>query len=125
MDIPKDLKYTREHQWARAEDGVATVGITDFAQDELGDIVYLQLPEAGAAVAQGRSMGEIESVKTVSDLFSPVSGEVMERNTAVLDKPELVNSDPYGEGWLIKVRASDEAEFANLLSPAEYAELTR
>lgn len=121
MDIPGDLRYTREHEWVRAEEGVATIGITDYAQDQLGDIVYLQLPEPGAQVEQMGRMGEIESVKSVSDLFSPVSGEVTERNAAAIDKPELVNQEPYGDGWLVKVRLGDEGQVAELLSADAYA----
>jgi len=103
---------------------LATVGITDFAQDELGEIVYVDLPAQGAALRQGTAMGEIESVKTVSELVSPVTGSVEERNSAVLDKPGLVNSDPYGDGWLVRVRLTGDGESEALLSPAEYAERT-
>ncbi len=102
---------------------MATVGITEYAQDQLGDIVYVQLPEPGAQVEQLGRMGEIESVKSVSDLFSPLSGEVTEQNAAVQDKPELVNQDPYGEGWLIKLRLSDEQQLNSLLSAEDYAAL--
>ena len=121
MDVPGDLKYTREHEWVRADADLATVGITDYAQDQLGDIVYVQLPEPGAQVEQMGRMGEIESVKSVSDLFSPLSGEVIERNAAVQDTPELVNQDPYGEGWLIKLRLSDDGQIDSLLSAEDYA----
>jgi glycine cleavage system H protein len=121
MEYPDDLKYSREHEWVRTENGAGTVGITDFAQDELGDIVYLQLPEVGARVQQGVSMGEVESIKSVSQLIAPVSGEVLERNAAAMGKPELVNRDPYGDGWLVRVRLSDQAEIANLLSASEYS----
>lgn len=123
MNVPGDLHYTREHEWVRADAGVATVGITEYAQDQLGDIVYVQLPEPGAQVEQLGRMGEIESVKSVSDLFSPLSGEVTEQNAAVQDKPELVNQDPYGEGWLIKLRLSDEPQLNSLLSAEDYAAL--
>lgn len=124
MRVPDDLKYARTHQWVRGGDGIATVGITDFAQDELGDIVYLQLPEAGATVRQGESMGEIESVKTVSELVSPLSGEVVERNAGALDTPETINRDPYGDGWLVRIRPSDQGELATLLSASDYAGVT-
>ena len=125
-EVPGDLKYSKEHEWVRVEDdGVAVIGITDFAQDQLGDIVYLDLPEAGGAVRQFEKFGEIESVKSVSDLFAPVSGEVLERNDAAIDNPELVNSSPYGNGWLIRVRMTDPAELDNLLSPGDYDTLTR
>ena len=109
----------------RVEDGgLALVGITDFAQEHLGDVVYLDLPEAGATVRQFEKMGEIESVKTVSELFSPVSGEVVERNDAAIDSPELVNSSPYGDGWMIRVRMENPGELDNLLSEKDYAEFT-
>ena len=124
MRVPDDLKYARTHQWVRTVDALATVGITDFAQDELGDIVYLQLPEVGATVSQGERMGEIESVKTVSDLVSPISGDVVERNAGVLDAPDVINRDPYGDGWLLRIRPSDEAELSALLSASDYVELT-
>ncbi len=124
MAIPDDRRYHAEHTWAQQTGELVTTGITDHAQDELGDIVYLQLPDAGATVARGSSMGEIESVKTVSDLISPVTGVVQERNEAALEKPEVVNSDPYGDGWLVRVRLSDPSELAGLLSAADYQSLT-
>ncbi|QYJ16169.1 Glycine cleavage system H protein [Rubrobacter xylanophilus DSM 9941] len=117
-EIPQDLQYTRTHEWARVEDETATVGITDHAQEELGDVVFVELPEVGSSVESGEPFGTIESVKAVSDLYSPVSGEVTEVNTSLEESPEKVNEDPYGEGWLIRVRLSSEPE---LLSPAEYA----
>lgn len=123
MEAPADLRYSKEHEWVRAEGDIATVGITDYAQDQLGDIVYLDLPAVGAAVAQFEKMGEIESVKAVSDLFSPVSGEVVETNQEAVDAPELVNQEPYGRGWLLKVRLRDAAEVEALLSPEAYQEL--
>jgi glycine cleavage system H protein len=124
--VPADCKYSREHEWVRVEDGgLASVGITDFAQDQLGDVVYLDLPAPGATVRQFEKMGEIESVKSVSDLFSPVSGEVVARNETAIESPELVNASPYGEGWLVRVRLADPAELTNLLSPEEYTELIR
>ena len=123
-DVPSDLKYTNEHEWVRTEDGnQVVVGITDFAQDQLGDVVYLDLPQVGADVRQLERMGEIESVKSVSDLFAPVSGEVVARNEDVIETPELVNRSPYGDGWLIRVRLADPAELENLLSAEAYAEL--
>ena len=125
-EVPGDLKYTREHEWVRVDDGgLARVGITDFAQEHLGDVVYLDLPEVGATVRQFEKMGEIESVKTVSELFSPVSGEVVERNDAAIETPELVNSSAYSEGWLIRVRMADPTELENLLSAEEYDALTQ
>lgn len=121
-DIPGDLKYSKEHEWVRVEDdGIAVIGITDYAQDMLGDIVYLDLPAVGTTVQQFAKMGEIESVKSVSDLFSPVSGEVIARNEAAIEHPEIVNTSPYGEGWLVRVRMRDPAELNNLLTAEDYA----
>ncbi|MDP3768816.1 MAG: glycine cleavage system protein GcvH [Dehalococcoidia bacterium] len=120
MNVPADLRYTKEHEWVRDDGGV---GITDYAQDQLGDIVYLDLPAAGTSLSQLEKMGEIESVKAVSDLFSPVSGEVLEVNQEAVDNPELVNSEPYGRGWLIKVRLGEPSELNSLLSPKAYEEL--
>ena len=107
MPSPEDLRYTREHEWVRVEDGVGTVGITDYAQDQLGDIVYVKLPPVGTVVRQMEPFGEIESVKAVSDLFSPVSGEVVEVNAELEERPELVNLDPYGQGWMLRVRLAE------------------
>ena len=123
METPTDLQYSKEHEWVRVEDGVGTLGITDYAQDQLGDIVYLDLPAVAASLAQFEKLGEIESVKAVSDLFSPVNGEVVEVNQEAVDTPELVNSEPYGRGWLIKVRLSDAGELDGLLSAEAYEEL--
>ncbi len=123
MDIPTDLRYSKEHEWVRVEDDTGVIGITDYAQDQLGDIVYLDLPAAGADLTQLEKMGEIESVKAVSDLFSPVTGEVVEVNQECVDAPELVNQEPFGRGWLIKVRLSDAGELDSLLSPEAYEEL--
>ncbi len=123
MHIPADLRYSTEHEWVRVEDDTGTVGVTDYAQDQLGDIVYLDLPAVGASVPQYGKMGEIESVKAVSDLFSPVSGEVVEVNQEAVDAPELINNEPYGRGWLIKVRLADPAELDKLLSAQAYDEL--
>jgi glycine cleavage system H protein len=125
VQIPDGLNYSKEHEWVRVEDGVAAIGITDFAQDQLGDVVYLDLPDVGVSVRQFEKMGEIESVKSVSDLFSPISGEVTERNEAAIDSPELVNSSPYGDGWLLRVRMSNPAELDNLLSAGAYDELIK
>ncbi len=123
MPNPSDLRYSKEHEWVRVEEGVGTVGITDHAQDQLGDIVYLDMPKVGTQVRQFGKLGEIESVKAVSDLFSPVSGEVTEVNQEAVDAPELVNRDPCGAGWLIKLRLSEPAELEGLLSAEEYDEL--
>jgi len=117
---PSDRRYTKEHEWLRLEDSTGTVGITDYAQDQLGDIVYVKLPPVGPAVRQMEPFGEIESVKAVSDLYSPVSGEVVEVNAELEERPELVNLDPYGQGWLIRVRLSDPAELERLLTAEEY-----
>ncbi|MFT4298133.1 MAG: glycine cleavage system protein GcvH [Aeromicrobium sp.] len=121
--IPEDLYYSEEHEWVRIDDDVATVGITDFAQDQLGDIVYADLPQVGDAVEAGSTVGELESTKSVSDLFSPVAGEVIARNDALDGSEEVVNSDPYGEGWLFKVRVGEGAA-EGLLTPEEYTALT-
>jgi len=119
---PPELKYTKEHEWVKVEDGVGTVGVTDYAQDQLGDIVYVDLPAVGAQVTRLEKFGEIESVKAVSELFSPVSGEVAEANAALADKPQLVNESPYGEGWMIRVRLSDPGELDGLMTAAQYDE---
>ena len=126
--IPDDLKYTAEHEWVRVEsdddgaDGgkVATIGITDYAQDALGDIVYVSLPEVGEDLTKGESVGELESTKSVSDIYAPLSGSVVARNDAVDQTPELVNSDPYGEGWLLRLQVSDESALEGLLDAAGY-----
>ena len=126
MDVPAGHKYSREHEWVRVDEGgIATIGITDFAQDQLGDIVYLSLPEVGSRVAQSERCGEVESVKSVSDLFSPVSGEVVERNDLAIDTPEMVNQSPYGEGWLWQVRLENPSELENLLDSDAYQELIK
>jgi glycine cleavage system H protein len=117
LSIPDDLQYTKSHEWVRMEDGTATIGITDHAQDELGDVVFVELPDEGATFDAGDSFGTVESVKAVSDLYTPVGGEVVEVNSALEDAPEHINEDPYGEGWFVKLRTSDEAD---LLSPEEY-----
>ena len=124
MPSPPDLKYTKEHEWVRMEGDTGTVGITDYAQDQLGDIVFVDLPSAGTTVSQMQKFGEIESVKAVSELFSPVSGEVSEVNTALADQPELVNDSPHGEGWMLRIRLSEPAEIDQLLTAQEYDEFT-
>ncbi|MGN0187245.1 MAG: glycine cleavage system protein GcvH [Paludibacteraceae bacterium] len=123
MNIPDNLKYTNEHEWIRVEGDVAYVGITDYAQGELGEIVFVEIETAGETIAAGETFGSVEAVKTVSDLFMPVSGEVLEVNPALEAQPELVNSDPYGEGWMIKVSVDDPAELDRLLDAAAYAAL--
>ncbi len=123
-DIPADLKYSKDHEWVRDEgDGIVTVGITDHAQELLGDMVYVELPEVGAEISAGDEAGVAESVKAASDVYSPVSGEVVEVNEALEDAPETVNNDPYNDGWMFKVRLSDPSELDDLLSAEEYAEL--
>ena len=117
MNIPEDLQYTESHEWVRIEGETATIGITDHAQDELGDVVFVELPGEGDAFDAGESFGTVESVKAVSDLYAPVGGEVVEVNSALEDAPENINEDPYGEGWIVKLSTSEEAE---LLSSEEY-----
>jgi glycine cleavage system H protein len=117
LSVPGDLQYTRTHEWVRREGDTATVGITDHAQDELGDVVFVELPEEGATFGAGDAFGTIESVKAVSDLYAPVGGEVVEVNSALDDVPEKVNEDPYGDGWIVRLRVSGEGD---LLSAAEY-----
>ncbi len=125
MNIPDDLKYTREHEWVRDNgDGTVTVGITDFAQGELGDIVFVELEPEGSEFDQDEVFGTVEAVKTVSELYSPVSGEIIEINEALEDDPEIVNNEPYGGGWMVKIKLSDSSELDNLLSAENYAELT-
>ena len=123
MNIPSALKYTKEHEWLRVEGDVAFVGITDFAQGELGDIVFLEIETLGESLDKEEVFGTVEAVKTVSDLFMPVAGEILEINTLLEEHPELVNSDPYGKGWLIKIAVKDAAEVSGLLSAADYTSL--
>ena len=120
MELPTDLRYTREHQWARAEDGRVRVGITDFAQDALGDVVYVDVPEIGTHVQANEPFGEVESAKSVSDVFSPVSGTVVERNAALDDEPMRVNAAPYGDGWLVVIEPEDIAALDGLLDADGY-----
>jgi glycine cleavage system H protein len=117
---PQDLHYTKQHEWVRLSDDVGVVGITDYAQQELGDIVYVDLPRVGAKVEQGKAMGSVESVKAVSDIYSPVSGEVIEINDALAKAPEKMNESPHGDGWMVKIRLSAPAEIPGLLSAADY-----
>lgn len=120
MNLPEKLKYTREHEWIRVDGDVAVVGITDFAQGELGDIVFVEVETVGETLAVGETFGTVEAVKTVSDLFMPVGGEVIEFNTALEDSPELINKDPYGEGWMIKIKISDPAQLDELMDAEAY-----
>ncbi len=120
MPNPSDCRFTKEHEWVYVEGDVGTIGITDYAQDQLGDVVYLDLPQAGASFKQFDKVGEVESVKMVSDLYTPVGGEVVEVNGEVAERPDVVNSDPFGAGWLLKLRLADPAELQTLMSPDEY-----
>lgn len=125
MNIPEDLKYTKEHEWLLDNgDGTATVGVTDFAQGELGDIVFVELEEVGFEFDKDESFGTVEAVKTVSELFAPVSGEITEINEQLEDEPELVNDDPYGDGWMIKFKMNDPAELEDLMTAEQYEEIT-
>ncbi len=125
MSVPKDLKYTEEHEWVRFEEDRAVIGITDYAQEALGEIVYVELPVEGGELFQGDSFGGAESTKAVSELFAPISGEIAEVNDLLVDSPELVNADPYGDGWIIKIHIEelDENEVEKLLDPLDYEEL--
>jgi glycine cleavage system H protein len=123
MNIPNNLRYSKEHEWAKNENGIIVVGITDFAQGELGDIVFIDLPEIGKKVAQNDSFGTIEAVKAASDIYSPVGGEITEVNNALTDAPEIINKDPYGQGWMIKIKPSNMAEMDKLLDADAYKAL--
>jgi glycine cleavage system H protein len=124
-DVPDDLSYTAEHEWVRGSDGSSTVrvGITDYAQEALGDVVYVSLPDVGATVEKGAAVGEVESTKSVSDIFAPLSGKVSGRNEKLDEHPELINSDPYGAGWMLEIDVSDETELGDLLDAAAYGTL--
>ncbi len=124
MKVPKDLRYTKDHEWVKLEGDKATVGITDFAQHELGDIVYIEVATLGEALDQEETFGTIEAVKTVSDLFMPVSGEVTEYNDALESTPDIINKDPYGQGWIIKISITDPSQVDSLLTAEQYMELT-
>ena len=120
MNTPQDLFYTKEHEWLRIADGKATVGITDFAQGELGDVVFVELPEVGAQLSQGDNSGVVESVKAASEIYSPVSGEIVDANSLLEDAPDTVNSDPTGDGWFFKIKLSDASELDGLMDEATY-----
>lgn len=122
MKIPRELRYTKEHEWVLLEDGVAIIGVTDFAQGELGDIVYVELPTVGTKLGTMEAFGNVESVKSVSDLYSPIAGVVADINTRLGDEPELVNSDPYGEGWMVRLEPADPLEIEQLLTADEYSD---
>ena len=123
MNIPEDLKYTKDHEWVKIENDIATIGITDFAQSELGDIVFIEVDGLDEDLNPGEVFGTVEAVKTVSDLFMPITGNVFEMNEALEDSPEMVNQDPYGAGWLIKVKLTDDTNASELISAKEYKEL--
>ena len=123
MNIPAELKYTKDHEWVKIDGDIATVGITDFAQGELGDIVYVEVDTLDETLDREAIFGTVEAVKTVSDLFSPLSGEIVEFNEALEDEPEKVNSDPYGDGWMVKIKYSDASELEDLLSDVAYKEI--
>ena len=125
MDIPAELKYTKDHEWIKIEGNIATVGVTDFAQGELGDIVYVDVDTLDDTIEEGENFGSVEAVKTVSDLFMPLSGEVIEFNEELEDEPELVNTDPYGKGWMIKIDISDSSQIENLLDAEAYKDLIK
>jgi glycine cleavage system H protein len=122
--VPTDLRYTKDHEWVRVDGDEATIGITDYATGQLGDIVFVELPDTGRKVEQFAAFGVVESVKAVSDLFAPVAGEVVQANGDLASQPELVNSEPYGAGWMLKVRIADPAQLDELLDPAAYEQLT-
>ncbi|HDR51196.1 MAG TPA: glycine cleavage system protein GcvH [Mariniphaga anaerophila] len=123
MKIPAELKYTEDHEWVRVEGDTATVGITDFAQSELGDVVFVEIETEGEELDKGETFGTVEAVKTVSDLFMPVGGEVVEVNEALADEPELVNKDPYGKGWMVKIKVGDTSELDDLMSADDYKKM--
>jgi glycine cleavage system H protein len=123
MTVPEDLRYTSDHEWARLEDGKVRIGITDYAQDALGDVVFVQLPEPGSTVESGSTFGEVESTKSVSDVYAPLSGTVVEVNTELADAPQRLNEDPYGEGWICVIEPSDPGAWETLLDPEAYQKL--
>lgn len=124
MEFPEDLKYTKEHEWVKEDGDTVTIGITDYAQDSLGDVVYVELPEAESTITSGDTFGVVESVKAVSDLYAPVSGTVTEVNDAVVDSPESINDEPYGDAWLLKIELSDAGELDGLMTAEDYKAYT-
>ena len=124
-NVPDNLHYSKDHEWVRVENGVAVIGITDHAQEQLGDVVYVELPKPGESFSAHESFGSVESVKAVSEIFTPVSGEIAEVNQSLTDEPEKVNKDPYGDGWMIKVKMSAAGEVDSLLTAAEYEDFTK
>jgi len=125
MENPRDYKYTKEHEWVKVDGDVATVGVTNYAATQLGDMVYIEMPEVGMEVNQGDGAGALESVKAAADFYSPLSGKILERNEKLLDEPGLMNSDPFGAGWFARIQASDLAELDSLMSPEEYDEFEK
>jgi glycine cleavage system H protein len=123
MNVPDDLRYSKDHEWARIEDGRVRIGITDYAQDALGDVVFVQIPDVGTRVSMGDSFSEVESTKSVSDIYAPVSGTIVEANQELADAPQRVNEDPYGDGWLVVIEADDVAQFEQLLDAGAYRAL--
>jgi len=123
MNIPKELKYSQDHEWVKVEGNTATIGITDYAQSQLGDVVFVELPEDGAELAVGAGLSVVESVKAVSDVYTPISGKIIAGNESLADAPELVNQDPYGKGWIAKIEITDSAELADLLDSEAYEQL--
>jgi glycine cleavage system H protein len=123
MNVPSNLKYTKDHEWLRIEGDTAYVGVTDFAQGELGDVVFVEIETVGETLAREEVFGTIEAVKTVSDMFMPVGGEILEKNSSIDDTPDVVNKDPYGNGWMVKIRITDPSELDLLLTPEKYSEL--
>ena len=124
-NVPENLHYSKDHEWVRVDGNVAIIGITDYAQNSLGDVVYVELPKTGDEFSANESFGSVESVKAVSEMFTPVTGEVLEINEALTDEPETVNSDPYGDGWMIRLRMSNPGEVDSLLTAAEYEDFTK
>jgi len=120
MNFPKDVKYTKDHEWARVDGKVAVVGITDFAQEKLGSIVFVELPPRGKSVKKGETVVTVDSVKAVAEVYSPLSGQVEEANESLKDSPEIINQDPYGQGWMVKIKISDPGELGNLMTPEAY-----
>lgn len=125
MSFPEDLKYTREHEWVKVEDGIAIIGITDYAQEQLGTVVYIELPEDGDEVHKGEAIGVVESTKAVSDVFTPVSGVITDVNLPLVDSPETINDDPYEEGWMVKIELSDPAELEDLMDSEAYGKFVK
>lgn len=123
MNIPNELKYSQDHEWVKVEGNMVTIGITDYAQSQLGDVVFVELPEAGAELAAGQGLAVVESVKAVSDVYTPISGHIITGNESLADAPELVNQDPYGEGWIVKIEITDSTELAELLDSEAYEQL--